>query len=123
MKNLKSSTTVYLPFGTLLFTRVIAFDGREETMWQYAFDNSGHWSFEQCEPFHWKHKENRIWLRDLMVSEGGISESEANDYIRVLTKRQWAKRKGSGSLTIDQDWFKPITISKWIEDLCQHEQT
>ena len=100
MKNLKSSTEVNLPFGTMLFTRQIRYDGREQTMYQYVFDNSSHFDMEQCEPFHWKHQENRIDMLNLMVSEGGASESEAEGYIRILTKRQWAKRKGSHSMTI-----------------------
>lgn len=101
MKNLKSSTTVYLPFGTMLFTRQVCYDGHEQTMYQYVFDNSSHFDIAQCDPFHWC-KADRMYMRDLMISEGGASESEANDYIRVLTQRQWAKRKGSQSMTINK---------------------
>ena len=101
MKNLKSSTTVYLPFGTMLFTRLVCYDGHEQTMYQYVFDNSSHFDIAQCDPFHWC-KADRMYMRDLMISEGGASESEANYYIRVLTQRQWAKRKGSQSMTINK---------------------
>tara|TARA_R110002073_G_scaffold206098_1_gene365888 strand:+ start:228 stop:548 length:321 start_codon:yes stop_codon:yes gene_type:complete len=102
MKNLKSVTEVNLPFGSMLFTHQICFDGHEQTMYQYVFDGSTHFDLEQFQPTHWKHRENRIDMRNLMVSEGGATLEEADGYIKILVGRQWNRRKGKHSMTINK---------------------
>jgi len=104
--NIKSKTLVNLPFGSMLFTRQICFDGHEQTMYQYVFDKSSHFDIDQCDPFHWNDLENRIDMRNLMMSEGGASEKDANRYIRILTKKQWAKRRGSHVMNLDEAYLK-----------------
>lgn len=98
----KSITEVNLPFGTMLFTHVIGFNGREQTMYQYVFEGSSHFDLEQFQPTHWKHQANRKDVRNLMVSEGGATLEEANGYINILVGRQWNRRKGKHSMTINQ---------------------
>ncbi len=102
MKNLKSITEVSLPFGTMLFTHQICFDGREQTMYQYVFDGSSHFDLEQFEPTHWKHQANRKDVRDLMISEGGATLEEADIYIKSLVQNQWNRRKGMHSMVINK---------------------
>jgi hypothetical protein len=101
MKNIKSVTEVSLPFGTMLFTHCTHF-GCPETMYQYVFDGSSHFDLEQFQPTHWKHRENRMDMRNLMISEGGASLEEANGYIKTLVGRQWNRRKGKHSMTINK---------------------
>ncbi len=101
MKNIKSVTEVNLPFGIMLFTHCTNF-GRPETMYQYVFDGSSHFDLEQFQSTHWKHKENRIDMLNLMVEEGGATLEEAKEYIKILVGKQWNRRKGKHFMTINK---------------------
>ena len=101
MNNIKSVTEVSLPFGTMLFTHCTN-SGLPETMYQYVFDGSSHFDLEQFQPTHWKHRENRIDMLNLMVEEGGATLEEAKEYIKILVGKQWNRRKGKHFMTINK---------------------
>lgn len=96
-RNIKSTTQVSLPFGTMIFTHGY-WQRRNQTTYQYSFDE---WfDADQMQPTNWRHLGNRKDVRDLMISEGKATPGEADAYIKILTQKQWAFRKGNHSMTI-----------------------
>jgi len=103
MNNIKSTTEITLPFGSMRFTHG-KWHGKWQTMYQIAFDNPKHWVeyLEQHQPTCWKHQANRKDVRDLMISEGGATLEEAVEYLKILVSKQWAFRKGNHSMKISK---------------------
>lgn len=96
---IKSTTEVTLPFGIVIM-QVHKPEGRiPRTTWRYAFGDD---LIDWCDPLDWKSKENRNYLRDLMVSEGGATLEEADGYIRVLVGKQWNRRKGNHNMSVEK---------------------
>jgi hypothetical protein len=98
MNRIKSTTMVYLPFGLVVMQREIRPNG-DRTTFRNAFGK--HNDIDFCDPLEWR-GENRKFLRDLMILEGGASLEEANNYIRILISKQWSKRVGLHSMTINE---------------------
>jgi hypothetical protein len=96
---IKSTTEVTLPFGIVIMERETERLFGDRTTWRYAFGDD---LIDWCDPLDWNGKENRNYLRDLMVSEGGATLEEADQYIRVLVGKQWNRRKGNHNMTIEK---------------------
>jgi len=99
MNTIKSTTQVTFPFGTMIFTHG-EWQGREQTTYQYSFDE--YFDADQMQPTPWRHLGNRRDVRDLMISEGKVTREEADLYIKILVKKQWSRRKGNHSITINE---------------------
>ena len=95
--NIQSTTEITLPFGTVIMTRETGVIDR--TWFQYGF---GEFREFLTDPIEWRHKTNRKDLRNMMMSEGGATLEEATNYIKLLVRNQWAKRKGKHSMTINK---------------------
>jgi hypothetical protein len=101
MNNIKSTTEINLPFGSMRFTHG-KLQGKWQTMYQLVFEGSSHFDLDQHQPTCWKHQANRKDVRNLMISEGGATLEEAVEYIRILVSKQWAFRKGKHSMKISK---------------------
>lgn len=101
MNNIKSTTEVTLPFGSMRFMHG-KWLGKWQTTYQLVFEGSSHFDLDQHQPTCWKHLSNRRDVRNLMISEGDATLEEANGYINILVGRQWNRRKGKHSMTINK---------------------
>jgi len=99
--NTQSTTEITLPFGSMRFTHGI-WQRKWQTTYQLVFEGSSHFDLDQHQPTCWKHQANRKDVRDLMISEGGATLEEATNYIKLLVRNQWAKRKGKHSMIINK---------------------
>jgi len=99
MNNAKSTTTVDLPFGSMIFKHG-EWQGRLQTTYQFSFEE--YFDADQMQPTPWRHKGNRDDVRDCMISEGGATLEEATNYIKLLVRNQWSRRKGLHSMIINK---------------------
>jgi hypothetical protein len=101
MSTIKSTTEITLPFGTMIMTREIGLhtDTKQRTTFKYGFGKLHEFL---TDPINWNSKGERKDLRDMMVSEGGATVEEADGYMKILVGRQWNRRKGKHSMTINK---------------------
>ena len=102
-RNIKSTTQVSLPFGTMIFTHGY-WQRRNQTTYQYSFDE---WfDADQMQPTNWRHLGNRKDVRDLMISEGKATPGEGRRIYQNINSKTMgiSQRQSLNDNIVKQQW-------------------